>query len=348
MPHRTVVLLLALAVAITPAVAANGEDGVLLQAMRDELARSMASLQLQNLDRPYFLAYRVEETDSTYGSASFGALSQHPGGNRRRALMLEVRVGAPSLDNTNYLPDRPWSSPLTRYYSLPLTDDYRELRRSLWLATDAAYKHALETLARKRGALQNQTPEALPDFIPAEPSASFAAEEWLPLPKDALAELLRTGSAVFREFPEVAASQVYGRAANRLITYVNSEGTEFVRSRTSAALHVAAATQTADGTVLQDYYHWHVRHWRELPPPAKVLAWIRQQGELLTQRRAAPAISRYNGPVLFEGQAAAELVAQALVPRLLGDRAPVVENSRGSYAAGLGTLQSVHLARTFI
>ena len=336
--RRASALLLAVTAGSWPAVAANDDESVLLQAMRDELARSMAALQLQNLERPYFLAYRVEETTAVHASASFGALEHRSGSaSRRRALTLEVRVGSPSLDNTNYLPERPWSSPLTRSYRLPLTDDYRELRRSLWLATDTAYKHALETLARKRGALQNQTREALADFSPAEPYADFAAADPQPLPGDAVVELVRAGSAVFRKFPEITASHVHGSAANGLTTYVNSEGTEFVQPRYGAALQVAAATQAADGTVLQDYHQWHVRRWRELPPQAQVLAWIRRQAELLTERRTAPALARYNGPVLFEGQAAAELVAQALVPRLLGDRAPVVESSRmGSYAASLG------------
>ena len=36
-----------------------GDD--VMRAMRDELARSMRKLQLENLDKPYFVAYRVVE-----------------------------------------------------------------------------------------------------------------------------------------------------------------------------------------------------------------------------------------------------------------------------------------------
>ena len=46
-------------------------------------------------------------------------------------------------------------------------------------------------------------------------------------------------------------------------------------------------------------------------------------------REVAPA-ERYNGPVLFEGQAAAELFAQGFAPRLLASRIPdeIVEDNK--------------------
>ena len=45
-------------------------------------------------------------------------------------------------------------------------------------------------------------------------------------------------------------------------------------------------------------------------------------GANLTSRRSAASLDRYSGPVLVEGQAAAELFRQVLVPRLLGNRVP--------------------------
>jgi hypothetical protein len=45
-----------------------------MRAMRDELARSMKKLQLENLQKPYFIAYRAVETSNCTTGASFGAL----------------------------------------------------------------------------------------------------------------------------------------------------------------------------------------------------------------------------------------------------------------------------------
>ena len=318
---------------------ASGKESVLRRAMRHELARSMALLQLEDLERPYFLAYRVDEYRSTGASASFGAILDQ-NDYHHRGLTLELRIGTPVFDNTNYLPSRTWASPQTRRVSLPLADDYAELRRSLWLATDRAYKHALETIARKRGALQSQTREAVADFSPAEPHMGVSEAVPRPLPsppgRDALRDVVRAGSAVFRDLPAIALSRVYAYAGHNVTTYVNSEGTVYEKFQPTATLHAAAATQAADGAVLQDRERWHVRRWEELPPKPALLARIQALGQRIESRVHAEAMDRYNGPVLFEGQAAAEIVAQGLVPRLLGQREPVAEARGGrAYAASL-------------
>ena len=53
---------------------------------------------------------------------------------------------------------------------------------------------------------------------------------------------------------------------------------------------------------------------------------IRATAERLGRLREAGFVDRYNGPVLFEGQAAAELVNQILAPRLLALRTPIADN----------------------
>src|SRR5258706_7789321 len=47
--------------ALLCAVPLWGADGVVMKAMRDELARSMERLKDAKLDTPYFIAYRVRE-----------------------------------------------------------------------------------------------------------------------------------------------------------------------------------------------------------------------------------------------------------------------------------------------
>ena len=85
----------ALHLTFTPIFAADDD---VMRAMRDELARSMRKLQLENLDKPYFVAYRVVEMRYCGVAASFGALTQSgscdvPGQPRNRGLSVEVRVG---------------------------------------------------------------------------------------------------------------------------------------------------------------------------------------------------------------------------------------------------------------
>ena len=56
--------------------AVHAEDDILQRALRDELARSMQQLQLEDLERPYFISYRVREVKSKSSSATFGSPAQ--------------------------------------------------------------------------------------------------------------------------------------------------------------------------------------------------------------------------------------------------------------------------------
>src|SRR5262249_35604177 len=76
---------------------APASGDVVMRAMQDELARSMKKLQLENLQKPYFVAYRAVENEGCNVTASFGALvnsyCEPPGTARSRLFSVEVRVG---------------------------------------------------------------------------------------------------------------------------------------------------------------------------------------------------------------------------------------------------------------
>ena len=310
-----------------------GEHGdIVLRAMCDELQRSMRSLQVEQLETPYFLSYRVDDRVGVAASAHFGALA-NSSRSRDRALAVEVRVGTPALDNSNFLSTELGRSPLTRRFALPLDDDVRELRRQMWIATDIAYKHALETLSQKRAALQNKTREETPDFLGQQPHVHHAPLESAEPPLADVEATARRLSAVFEELPDVDDSWVHVRARNLRTRYVNSEGSSHTRSDSSAFVRAAAKTQAPDGTVLQDTEAFRARTWEALPPTDEMADAIRRLGTSLAARRQAEFVDLYNGPVLFEGQAAAELFGQAFAGYLLGTRAPVADTRIESYAA---------------
>lgn len=328
---RTMVLLATLAT-LTAAPRAGAEEDAVFKAMRDELGRSVEKLQVEKLEKPYFIAYSVQEWSVVGASASFGGLidsnEQH-----RRNLTVEVRVGDSSLDNTSYL--SPFSRPtgVVRMYggtlTLPLDDDYAEVRRQIWLATDAAYKKAIEDLSKKRAYLQNKTrSDDAPDFT--REGAHTTLDTPAPvLLKPAEAEAwVKSLSLLFRELPEVATGSVRMEASNLLTRHLNSEGTSFTRLTPLVSCVVSAATQAADGTPLDDFVTAYGRSVADLPSRDSLARQVREMGARLSARRQAPALDTYNGPVLFEGQAAAELVAQVLAPRLLAIRPPIVDEPR--------------------
>ncbi len=324
---------LAAVVAVLPlraGTAAAGDD-VVLRAMQDELARSTTQLKLENSLPPYFAAYRVTDSMDSRVAASFGSVvATQPARHRQRGVTVEVRVGTPQLDQTNFLSMAGLMGGGSFPSALPIDDNYTELRRQLWLATDGAYKQAVEQLAKKKASLENKTrADDSGDFSSAVPTQT--TEETAPLTVEfkAAEALVRELSAVFREFPAVANSTAALELSEHSTRYVNSEGTRYTRRETMVLLAVMAVTQAADGRSIENLSIHFARTTAGLPAKAQLLAEVRSLGQQLTALREAPLLEdTYNGPVLFENEAAAEVFAEAFATRLVAAKRPVVENPR--------------------
>lgn len=83
-----------------------------LQAIKDELARSMDTFKTQVVP-PYFLSYEITETQSMSVYGAFGTLT-YSGESRRRQLDIDLRVGDYKLDNTHSIRGGNSRSPVTR------------------------------------------------------------------------------------------------------------------------------------------------------------------------------------------------------------------------------------------
>src|SRR5271165_2249477 len=99
-----VLLVIALFAATAPA-----QDDIPMRAMKDELTRSLSQMQLQKMDKPYFIAYRMDDLNRTSVSATLGSITEEQP-TRIRLVGVEVRVGDYALDNSNYVSLRGLSS----------------------------------------------------------------------------------------------------------------------------------------------------------------------------------------------------------------------------------------------
>ena len=307
---------------------AAGQPDVLLRAMQDELARSTGTLQLEELERPYFIEYAVVDTESMVLEATFGA-SVRENQSRTRSLRVDVRVGSHELDNSEFLGMRSMFSVGSLPRSLVREDDYDALRHDLWLATDAAYKEALEQLAQKRAFIQNRVQdEPVPDFsvegafVLVEPLAESVFDE------EAWRETVRRLSEVFREYPAIDESSVTLRveASNKYL--VNSDGSMVRQPAALAVLYARAATRAPDGMRLKHFVPFYERAVEDLPAEVELEAAVRSMASELTALAAAPVLDDYIGPVLVSGQATSELFAQVLGAQLSGHRPPLLEDER--------------------
>jgi predicted Zn-dependent protease len=316
----------AVAVAAWAQNATEPAPGPLFRAMRDEVERSR-KLSIPNLEPPYFIQYGIDEQETFLVSASLGGLLSRRR-ERFRAPDVLVRVGDYKFDNTNFGGGGGGSRyDLERF---PVEDAYAVLRRYFWLETDSAYKGAVEALSRKRAAMRNITQnEQLDDFAHAEPVHYIRDFKPLVVDEDAWANRVRALSAAFAQFPEVKFSTVDLEASQGGHYLENSEGTEVKVPESVTVLRIRAVAQAGDGATVRDFAFYHAPDVGGLPEEAALNRAAAAVAENVVALAHAPKGEDYNGPVLFEGPAAAQLFAQ-----LLGENLALARRSEGGRGNG--------------
>jgi len=316
----------------------TAQESPTLAAMADELARSMSSLRMKDQPEPYYIEYEVEERIATRITARLGALVEDLSG-RSRTLRVGVRVGDYDFDSSLF--NAPAGGGVVALQadgsiSAPLDDDYDSMRRQIWLATDAAYKRAVGVFARKKAAFQNRADdEALPDFSKESPAQTVLRGLPLVLVNREWPERAKQISAVFNSASELEQSEVSVADTRGTRYYLNSEGFKVVAPIQIASLRVVADAVASDGMALRDAFTLVEKNLQDLPPVSEIMARARRMADRLKAQRTAPIGAEYTGPVLIEGQAAAEIVAQALMPSMLARR-PNESAGRGGGRGGGG------------
>jgi len=313
-------------------VAASGD--ALLEALLTELDRSKAQLRMDQVDPPYYIEYRVNDVDDYSAEAAFGALRE----NQRvhyRVIRVVVRIG-------DYKQDSYYGIGMGETNILPLDDDPIALRHQIWLATDDAYKEAVQALTEKRAALKQFSAEVSPvdDFAMApvvcliEPTVSLQVDE------PAWKKSIEDATNLYRQYPDVqtVTASVRFSAVNEYL--VNSEGTVTRNGKKLYSVQLNSTAQAADGMRLSRNPFWMVAKAEELPTHDKLIAESKKMLDTVVALRQAPIVEEeYRGPVLFAPDAADDVVASLVGANVLGRKPQLGRPNRttGAFATSYKT-----------
>ncbi|MGD1069280.1 MAG: metallopeptidase TldD-related protein [Bryobacteraceae bacterium] len=306
------------------------EPDPVFEAMRAELRRA-TTLSLNQLDKPYFVSYAVDDGHNWSATASLGAIvSQND--SKFRIPSVRVRVGDYKFDNTNFSGRVRGAS--YDLHDFPLDDDPLVVRQYLWLATDSAYKGSLQAIARKRAALRSVTvSEDLPDFSPAPKFTLIRDYRPIAFDSKTWTDRTRRVSAVFSDFPTLRTSLVEYRAIDGLHRFLSSEGTEVRQQEDLGSVQIRVSAQAPDGMIVRDSALFYTEDIAKMFPEADLVAAARAIGEKVTKTAAAPMGDNYSGPILFEGAAAPQVMAEILGRNLHIARKPVTQSGSSGQAA---------------
>ncbi len=305
---------------LASALLGQAKDPV-LDAMKDELQRSM-TLSLQQLDRPYYVQYVVDDLHTWNATATLGGLLGERA-DHARIPEVRLRVGDYKFDNTNWVGGGGGGA---RYAlgSFPLDEDYSSLRRYLWLSTDSAYKGALQQIARKRSALRNvSVTDQLPDFLQAPKISFLVPEKTAKFDGAAWVQRVKRLSAQFAAYPTLRLSAVEYNVTDGVHRFVNSEGSEVRTNYGIGSVQIRASAQAKDGMIVRDAAVLYTHDVQSMFAEADLKKTVDTIAASVLKLAEAPVGENYSGPVLFEGVAAPQMLAQILGDNLHISRKPV-------------------------
>ncbi len=286
----------------------KAQTDVVLNALKDEMSRSVSQLRMDQHKPPYFVSYAVKDVDEIVFSSILGS---KPVVNKAhdRIVVPIVRVGDYDLDSGYHI-----SSHNDAIYPLPVDDNYDAIRRALWFYTDTEYKSAIRFLEWKKAYLTaNNVRDRLPDMSHEEPVVALnqptrltSDPKWI--------ETVQQLSGILKNYPTLQKSKV--SFINRNITnwYVNSEGSTVRDSVSKISLRIMASAQAPDGMPIADFDVFAVTNESQLPTFSELKKKAEELAQRVTDVQKAPQAEEYCGPVLFEGQAAAQLFSQVMAP----------------------------------
>src|ERR1700719_3523855 len=303
-----------------------------LAAMQDELNRSSQRLELtipgESVPaRPYFIQYRILDLDVRTIVAEFGALISSTSG-RNRIMSVDVRVGDYNLDSSNFITDEGFNGFLGSTGTVGIDRDYDSMRQDLWLASDQAFKAAVENLSKKQAFVSRLAKApSIPDYSPASPTVSvepLREPDWTSRNWEQEAKSV---SAALRSFPQLHSSRVTYHLIYTTSYLLNSEGTKIRANHSLAAVEASMETESDDGMPLHNFVAIYRSRPDQLTAADAAREDLEQAGEQLITLRVSPPAADYDGPVFFEAPAAGSLLAQMLGTSLSGARGPLATQS---------------------
>jgi predicted Zn-dependent protease len=308
----------------------------LLHAMQQELDREK-DLLLPGMQKPYFIEYRLDDIATYEAVANYGALTQEVN-NHQRVVRVTVRIGDYAMDSSSTRGDG-------TIELAPTDDNPLALRYALWTATDTAYKNALRAYSAKQAALkQFQSTQNQQDFAQAKPTVQVSPLVTLDLDRNDWKRRIIEASGLYASDPDVRSfaqnvqysmANIRGIALNRYL--VNTEGTMVREGYTGYNGAISVGGQAADGMRLSRDNGTVATTAKELESASAFRKRVIEDLKSFNELRNAPVVSAddYHGPVLFSGDAVADVFTRLFVPNIEADRPDMGTSARttGAYSS---------------
>jgi len=299
--------------------AKDRSDYIVLQAMEDELMRSLEKLKLEGYETPYFISYQIKDNEYYSIKGKYGAIASSEN-DRIRRLFVDVRVGNYDFDNS--IKGRSGGgAPFHDASDVPVDNDPDAIRAALWQATDLAYKGALTQYFNKKANNVREikdtnsksfTREKSHNYYGPELNLTFNPGEW----KDKIREI----SSVYKNYKELTNADIVITAQKETVYFINTEGTSYIRDEVLYSIDAQVTTRAEDGKVISNYRNLYYVSPKQIPSVKEIKAIVNEMVKETLVMRSAEVLSPVSVPALLEPEAAGVVFHEAIGHRLEGER----------------------------
>ncbi len=293
-------------------------DNMYFNAMKDELKRSMAKLHRPGVEKPYFIAYKLEQWEKPYAiSASLGSLYPMLLRDSQLSAYAWADIGSTKNSSVGHMHEGMYAQKAYRpRSSRSVPKSYDGIRTALWRLTDNAYTFAAEVYQQKQAykrTKQVANKDNLPDVIPVKQAAYI--EEIPPAPEYDLEQLqtwVKEQSALGKQYPFLEQFAIDIIPVHRASYYLNSRGGFYQKYFTG--VHVTWSAKMRDQDGFKRSYNRDI--WLEdFSQEQKDIATQVTDGFLKDLQAFYEGVpgERYIGPVLIAQTAAGNFINELLV-----------------------------------
>lgn len=287
----------------------DGQLGdVIFSAMEDEMKHVYKELSEKQKAEPLLIDYVLCHSRYSQAVASAGACTGITNYGTANRVMADVILGDSMITSKIEIDNR---QPTYIHQEM----DYASIRKALRKESIRAYTSAVENLDNKKNKL-NDSPKpekeiSVPEFRKLPPVVWIgrsAVNENTSI--DTMKHLAERLSKVFLDYPELMNHKVYIRQRRFDHYRLTSEGQKIMIPESQLTIFADADIKTNNGLCITKEYRRHVSRIEDLPSEKDIADELRQFAESIIKESKAKVVKDlYIGPVLYEDEAAAEIIA---------------------------------------
>lgn len=287
----------------------DGQLGdVIFSAMEDEMKHVYKELSEKQKTEPLLIDYVLCHSRYSQAVASAGTCTGITNYGTANRVMADVILGDSMITSKIEIDNR---QPTYIHHEM----DYASIRKALRKESIKAYTSAVENLDNKKNKL-NDSPKpekeiSVPEF------RKLPSTEWIGRSAvnentsiDTMKHLAERLSKVFLDYPELMNHKVYIRQRRFDHYRLTSEGQKIMIPESQLTIFADADIKTNNGLCITKEYRRHVSRIEDLPSEKDIADELRQFAESIIKESKAKVVKDlYIGPVLYEDEAAAEIIA---------------------------------------